>query len=129
MPQSGRLADIRARLDDIVGPDPYDDERELLARLIRSFTFKTLPAVDELATALQDGDAADVRERAHGLKGSAANVGAITLAGVFADLEHRARAGALPDPATWLDAVRTELDLVIPLLSAVAAELDPRPAG
>ena len=129
MPQSGRLADIRARLDDIAGPDPYDDERELLARLIRSFTFKTGPAVDELAAALHDGDAADVRERAHGLKGSAANVGATTLAGVFAELEHRARAGALPDPATFLDAVRTELDLVVPLLSAVATELDPRPAG
>jgi histidine phosphotransfer protein HptB len=127
MQDSGRPAEIRARLDDIAGPDPYDDERELLARLIRSFTSKTGPAVDELAAALRDGAAADVRELAHGLKGSAANVGATTLAGIFADLEHRA--GARPDPATVLDAVRTELDVVVPLLSAVAAELDPRRAG
>ncbi|HEY7273779.1 MAG TPA: Hpt domain-containing protein [Actinoplanes sp.] len=129
MPHSGRLADIRARLDDIAGPDPYDDERELLARLIRSFAGRTGPAVDGLAAALREGAAADVRERAHGLKGSAANVGATALAGIFADLEHRAAAGALPDPATILDAVRGELDVVVPLLSAVAAELDPQPGG
>jgi HPt (histidine-containing phosphotransfer) domain-containing protein len=129
MPHSGRLAEIRARLDDIAGPDPFDDERELLARLIRSFTTRTGPAVEELAAALRQGAAADVRERAHGLTGSAANVGATALAGVFADLEHLAAAGVLPDPATVLDAIRTELDVVVPLLSAVAAELDPRPVG
>jgi HPt (histidine-containing phosphotransfer) domain-containing protein len=126
---SGRLGEIRARLDDLAGPDPHDDERELLARLLRSFTIKTAPAVDRLAAVLREGDAEDVRERAHGLKGSAANVGAGTLAGIFADLEHRARAGALPGPAALLDAVRAELDLVVPALMAVADELDPLPAG
>jgi HPt (histidine-containing phosphotransfer) domain-containing protein len=129
MPHSERAEQIRARLDDLAGPDPHDDERELLARLLRSFTIKTGPAVDQLAAALREGDAGDVRERAHGLKGSAANVGAGTLAGLFADLEHRARDGALPSPVTGLDAVRAELDLIVPLMAAVAGELDPRPAG
>lgn len=129
MPYPGRLGQIRARLDDLAGPDPYEDERALLARLLRSFTVKTGPAVDQLAVALRDGDAEDVRERAHGLKGSAANVGAGTLAALFADLEHRARDGALPSPATGLDAVRAELDLVVPLLTAAAQELEPQPAG
>ena len=129
MPHSARLAEIRDRLDDIAGPDPYDDERELVARLVRSFTRKTATAVDQLAEALHEGAAEDVRERAHGLKGAAANVGATTLAGIFAELEQRASTGALLDPATVLDAVRTELDLVAPLLAAVAAELDPRAEG
>jgi HPt (histidine-containing phosphotransfer) domain-containing protein len=127
MPQT-RLAEIRARLDDIAGPDPSDDERALLARLIRSFTTKTAPAVDRLAEALRDGAADTVRKQAHALKGSAANVGAATLAGMFADVEHRAHTG-LRDPAAALAAVRAELDLVVPLLTAVAAELDPQPAA
>jgi histidine phosphotransfer protein HptB len=129
MPQSSRLAEIRTRLDDIAGPDPYDDERELLARLVRSFTGKTPPAVVQLAEALHAGAAEDVRERAHALKGSAGNVGALALAGIFADLEQQARAGTLPDPVACLDAVRTELTLVVPLLTAAAVELDPRPTG
>jgi histidine phosphotransfer protein HptB len=123
-----RLGEIRARLDDIAGPDPSEDERALLARLIRSFTTKTAPAVDRLAEALRDGVADTVREQAHGLKGSAANVGAATLAGMFADVEHGARTG-LGDRAAALAAVRAELDLVVPLLTAVAAELDPQAAG
>lgn len=127
MPHTERVAEIRARLDDLAGPDPLDDERELLARLLRSFTMKTGPAVDQLAAALRDGDAGDVRERAHGLKGSSSNVGAGRLAGLFAELEHRARDGALPSPV--LDAIRAELDLVVPVMTAVADELDPRPGG
>jgi HPt (histidine-containing phosphotransfer) domain-containing protein len=95
MPYPGRLGQIRARLDDLAGPDPYEDEWALLARLLRSFTVKTGPAVDQLAAALRTGDAEDVRERAHGLKGSAANVGAGTLAALFAHLEHRARIAEL----------------------------------
>jgi HPt (histidine-containing phosphotransfer) domain-containing protein len=129
MPHSERVEQIRARIDDLAGPEPHDDERELLARLLRSFTIKTGPAVDQLAAALREGDAGDVRERAHGLKGSAANVGATALAGVFADLEHRAYGDALPEPAAVLDAVRAELDLVVPLMTTLADELDPRPAG
>jgi histidine phosphotransfer protein HptB len=127
MPHTERIDEIRARLEDLAGPDPLDDERELLGRLLRSFTMKTGPAVDQLAAALRDGDAGDVRERAHGLKGSASNVGAGTLAGLFAELEHRARDGALPSPG--LDAIRAELDLVVPVMTAVADELDPRPGG
>ena len=129
MPHPGRLGQIRARLDDLAGPDPYEDERALLARLLRSFTVKTGPAVDQLAAALRTGDAEDVRERAHELKGSAANVGAGTLAALFADLEHRARNAVLPEPAAAVDAVHAELDLVVPLLTAAAQELEPRPAG
>ena len=129
MPHPERVEQIRTRLDDLAGPDPHDDERELLARLLRSFTVKTGPAVDQLAAALRTGDAEDVRERAHGLKGSAANVGAGTLAALFADLEVRARTAALPEPAAAVDAVRAELDLVVPLLTAAAQELEPRPAG
>jgi HPt (histidine-containing phosphotransfer) domain-containing protein len=129
MPHSERVEQIRARIDDLAGPEPHDDERELLTRLLRSFTIKTGPAVDQLAAALREGNAGDVGDRAHGLKGSAANVGATTLAGLFADLEHRARDGALPSPVNGLDGVRAELDLVVPLMTAVADELDPRPAG
>src|SRR4051794_17168201 len=98
MDDNGREAEIRARLRDITGGDePGDEERALLARLIRSYARKTPAAVDRLGELLQGGDAAAVRDQAHALKGSAANIGAATFSGIFAEVEHSARDGVVPE--------------------------------
>jgi HPt (histidine-containing phosphotransfer) domain-containing protein len=123
------MADIRARLDDLTDPDPSPAERALVARVLTSFTGTTAPAVDRLAEALSRHDLPAVRERAHGLKGSAANIGATALAAHFAELEDGAHAGQLPDPAGTLAAIRAELDIVTPIVSALADELHHPPAG
>src|SRR5690348_14088479 len=112
-----READIRARLDDIADdPDPSPEDRALLVRLLTSFAGRIPPAVRDLGLALDARDAVLVRERAHALKGMAGNIGATRLAALFADLEDRARAGRLPDPAGALDAVHAEVALVIPIV-------------
>ncbi|MGX6603544.1 Hpt domain-containing protein [Micromonosporaceae bacterium Da 78-11] len=123
----GREGEIRDRLADVTGPDPDPDELALLARLIRSFLARTPPAVDRLGELLRGGDQAGVRDQAHSLKGSASNLGAGALAGVFAEVEHAARDGQLTDPDLTLSRVAAELALVTGILERLATEFDPAP--
>jgi HPt (histidine-containing phosphotransfer) domain-containing protein len=120
----GRTDEIRQRLADIAGPDPGPAERALQARLIRSFAGKTPAAVDELGDLLRGGDRSRLRDYAHGLKGSASNIGADTLAAIFAEVEHAARDGAALDPDATLGRLAAEQALVLEALDELAAELD-----
>ncbi|WP_083448947.1 hybrid sensor histidine kinase/response regulator [Actinoplanes rectilineatus] len=122
---SSREDGVRARLDDIGGPDPEPEERELLARLLNSFAAKTPPALDRLADSLTAGDTDAVRERAHALKGSASNVGFTALSELLADLEDLANAGRLPDAHPTLRSIRAEFRLDEPICRALAGELRP----
>lgn len=119
-----REDEIRSRLDDIAGPDPGEAERALLARLLHSFTAKTPARVERLGELLRGGDQDAVRDHAHGLKGSAANIGATTLAALFAEIEHAAREGVVPDPDTTYVRIRAEQAIVLGSVARVASELD-----
>jgi HPt (histidine-containing phosphotransfer) domain-containing protein len=120
---------IRSRLDDIAGPDPGDAERALLARLLHSFTAKTPARVDRLGELLRDGDKEALRDHAHGLKGSASNIGAEALAAMFAEVEHAAREGVVPDPDETLSRIRAEQEVVLGSVARVADEQTAKPAG
>ncbi|GIE94585.1 Hpt domain-containing protein [Paractinoplanes rishiriensis] len=119
-----REDEIRARMADIAGDQPSAAERELLARLIRSFVGKTPDGVERLGELLRGGDRTALRDHAHGLKGSASNIGADTLAGIFAEVEHAARNGSVPDPDLTLGRLAAEQALVIGVLDDLAQELD-----
>lgn len=71
----------------------------------------------EAATALWSA----VAERAHGLKGSAAYLGADELAACLGALQRAAQAQADADAARALDGVAEALDRVAPLLEARTA--------
>src|ERR1700712_3193210 len=90
-----REDEIRTRLADITGPEPSGPERALVGRLIRSFLAKTPVGVDQLAELLRGGTPGEVRDHAHGLKGSASNLGADTLAAIFAEVERASRDGTV----------------------------------
>ena len=122
--EPSREDEVRGRLADIAGPDPGPAERELLARLIRSFVGRTPAGVDRLGELLRGGDPATVREHAHALKGSASNIGAAGLARIFAEVEHAARDGGVPDPDVTLGRVAAEQALVLEVLTRLAAEID-----
>ena len=124
MDVSTREGEIRARLADIGGDEPGPAERALLARLIRSFAGKVPGGVDRLAELLRGGDLAAVRDHAHGLKGSASNIGAGTLSGIFAEVEQSARDGVIPDADLTLGRVCAEQALVLGLLEGLAREMD-----
>jgi HPt (histidine-containing phosphotransfer) domain-containing protein len=110
---------IRARLAEIGGDDPDPAERALVARLLTSFATGTPVAVEELAEAVERGDVPEVQARAHRLKGSAGNLGAVTLADLFAQVEERARRGE-PDDAGTLDRIRAEIAALGPVLARLA---------
>jgi HPt (histidine-containing phosphotransfer) domain-containing protein len=122
--ERSREDEIRERLDEIAGPEPGPPERALLARLIRSFSAKTPAGVDHLAQLMRGGAREAVRDQAHGLKGSAANIGAERLSAIFAEVEHSARDGAVPDPDVTLGWICSEQALVLGTLEKVAAELE-----
>ena len=127
MTDSGREAEIRERFADIIGPDPGGTELALLARLIRSFLGRTPAAVDRLGDLLRSGDTAAAGDHAHGLKGSASNLGAGALAAVFAEVEHAARDGLVADPDAVRDRAGTELALAADVLERLAGEFDQAP--
>jgi len=118
-----RQDEIRARLADIGGPEPGPAESALMARLIRSFAGKAPAGVDLLAELLRGGERGQLRDQAHALKGAAANIGADTLAAIFAEVEQGARDGHLPDADSTLGRIQAELALVLGVLDGIAAEL------
>jgi HPt (histidine-containing phosphotransfer) domain-containing protein len=119
-----REEEIRARLADIGGDEPGPAERALMARLMRAFAGKTPDRVDQLAALLRGGDRSALRDHAHQLKGSASNIGADTLASIFAEVEYAARDGSVPDPDVTLGRIAAEQALVLGLLEGLARELD-----
>jgi histidine phosphotransfer protein HptB len=120
----GREDEIRARLAAIAGARPGPSERQLLARLIRSFTAKAPDGMDRIGELLRGGDREALADHAHGLKGSAANLGAGTLARILGEVEDAARDGLLPDPDLTVGRLAAELALVLGVLERLAVELD-----
>jgi HPt (histidine-containing phosphotransfer) domain-containing protein len=124
MDDATREGAIRERLADVTGPDPDAAERALVAKLIRSFLTRTPAAVDRLGELLRGGDPGEVRDHAHSLKGSAANLGAATLAGVFEQVEEAARDGVVADPDITLGRAAAELAPALSILERLAGEYE-----
>ena len=119
-----REREIRARLADIGGDAPGPDERALLCRLLRSFAGKVPGGVDRLAELLRGGDPEQLRDHAHGLKGSASNIGAGTLSRILAEVEDAARDGVVPDADLTLGRIAAEQALVLAVIDDLTRELD-----
>jgi HPt (histidine-containing phosphotransfer) domain-containing protein len=117
-----RLAGIRDRIEAIIDPDPAPAEVALILRLLRSFTTKTPAAIDRLLDDFGDKDLAALRDQAHALKGSAANIGATGLAALCSDVEDQARAGVVADPAGMPGKIRAEAAAALRAVSALADE-------
>ncbi|WP_436520455.1 Hpt domain-containing protein [Actinoplanes sp. HUAS TT8] len=118
-----RLAGVRARIAIITDPDPTPAELALVGRLLRSFVAKTPEAVERLLDGFPDKDPGIVRDQAHALKGSAANIGATALAALCAALEDQARAGKVPDVA---EEIRAEAAAALTAVSTLAEQYDQR---
>ncbi len=86
-----READIRHRLVQVVGADPDDDDRALVAGILRSFILSSGAELDDLEEAVRSGAVPLVAERAHKLKGSVANLGGGSLTQLLEEIELRSR--------------------------------------
>lgn len=120
--EDDRVAGVRARIAIIVDPDPTPAELALVVRLLRSFIAKTPAAVELLLDGFEAKDVATVRDQAHALKGSAANIGATALATLCAAVEDQARAGAVADPAGTAGRIRAEAAGAMEAVSVLADE-------
>lgn len=121
---AGVAAGVRARLADLVEAEPSPAELALLLRLLSSFAAKAPAAADLLARLLHGGDPAQVRDQAHSLKGSSANIGATALAAFCATVEDRARAGVVTDPGAAADELRALVGDAVEAVRAVALEYE-----
>ncbi len=114
---------MRERVAELVGPEPDEEERELVGDIVASFVQRAPSALTGIETALRDGRAEDLHQRAHALKGSAANLGAGGVADLCAGIEAQGRAGTLDIAPATLDALREELDAACVSLDGLAGEL------
>ena len=95
----------------------------LVARIMRVFADTSGESVDRLRAATQDGDAEAVRQAAHSLKSSSANVGAAALAARLKDIELWGKEGRLHDVRNALDAVTGEYERVIGEIHTLLGEI------
>jgi CheY-like chemotaxis protein/HPt (histidine-containing phosphotransfer) domain-containing protein len=97
------------------------DGTSLLCKLIGMFMSDTPDRLAALATAIERGDAAEVRLIAHTLKSSSALLGAGLLSSRFALLESAAREGASERWPDLLAEVRQEYGRTAPVFESVRA--------
>jgi two-component system sensor histidine kinase/response regulator len=89
----------------------------LVARLIELYLRESPPLIEALKQADQAGDLAALGAAAHTLKSSSANVGAMKLRALSAELERQARARAVEDAAAGqVEAIEQEFAAVQVLL-------------
>ncbi|HEY1135176.1 MAG TPA: response regulator [Nocardioides sp.] len=96
-----------AGLDDLPGPgsshldlerlemlrELSPDDNAYLDRVITGFLGRRADSLERIRAAVGDGDAARLAAEAHGVKGSALNIGLPSVAAISADLEHLGRSG------------------------------------
>ena len=89
-------------LNEITGGDA-----EFIAELLGDFVSQTPALMEQIATALAQGDAATVGRVAHALKGSARAIGADELAAIAFELEQAGKQGNLTDAPDALHRLQT----------------------
>jgi signal transduction histidine kinase/ligand-binding sensor domain-containing protein/CheY-like chemotaxis protein len=83
---------------------------DLVGELIGIYIEDTLPRIAALREAVEQTDANVVREMAHALKGSSANMGASRLAGLCSELEKLGREGRVEGAAALVTRLETEFE-------------------
>jgi two-component system sensor histidine kinase/response regulator len=87
-------------------------ESDVLAWIVHPFLERTSINLAALRAALADLDAVALQQTAHALKGSSANLGALSLAALCGELEALGHSGDLTSAAEILPHLETELDRV-----------------
>jgi HPt (histidine-containing phosphotransfer) domain-containing protein len=84
------------------------DNDEFLREITGIFLEDTPLRIAELEQSLAAGDIAKFTRAAHSIKGSSANLGALTLRAVAEKIEHQARSGGVTDAAKYVGEIKTE---------------------
>jgi CheY-like chemotaxis protein len=116
-------------LDRVALYEQVGDEADLLLKVIEMFRADSVLVVTRLQNALASGDAEEVQQGAHRLKGALLTLGGKPAAEVAMHLEHMGRAGDLAEGPALLARLRHELTRLDPELEAVMRGLDIRTAA
>src|SRR5262245_5528935 len=109
----------RAALDAIRALDD-GGARGLVRQVMRLYLDSVPPLIGELRRAGAAGDLAALRNAAHSLKSSSANVGATRLAEMCKAVERAAQAGHLGDDLPSADDIEDEFEALRPALEREA---------
>ena len=105
------------------------DEADLLLQVIEMFRVDSVKVMASLQKALASGDAEEVHQSAHRLKGALLTLGGKPAAEVAMHLERIGRAGNLAEGPVLLTRLRHELTRLDPELEAIVSGLDIRTAA
>jgi signal transduction histidine kinase/DNA-binding response OmpR family regulator len=119
----------RARGEEALDPRALDAIRALnpargealVARVVDAFLASAPAQVDGLRKAIATGDAGALRDPAHSLKSSSANLGATRLSALARELEQTSRDGVLDGAARLVEDAAAELERVRAALEALRA--------
>ena len=100
------------------------DEADLLLKVIEMFRNDSVSVVAKLDAAIGRGDASEVQQAAHRIKGALLTLGGKAAAAVAMRLEHMGREGDLAKGPVELTLLRHELTRLDPELEAVTSSLD-----
>jgi HPt (histidine-containing phosphotransfer) domain-containing protein len=103
---------------------------EVLFAELAGFLLSDLPPLyQELRGAVTEGDAAEVRQHAHALKGLVAGCGGIRAAQVAQAVENAGQAGKITHAASLLDSLENELEQLTQALRAYSSSSEGRTDG
>jgi hypothetical protein len=113
--------------DIVIDPERFEMLRELdggdgqlLSEIVNEYVADSSRSLDTLREAIAEGDPQAAEREAHTLKGSSANLGAVRVADICAQLEALGRARALGRAPDLVESVTAELALA---RAALAVEL------
>ncbi|HSF44122.1 MAG TPA: response regulator [Thermoanaerobaculia bacterium] len=92
--------------------------RKIVAEVVAHYLTESPRRLARMREALASGDAAALRFVAHSLKGSSAQIGAVTVAEKCQEIEHRAAGGTLEGTGELLDDLDRELGRVAAALGS-----------
>jgi len=113
LPSSLPGIDVASALPRVAG------NKKLYVKLLRHVAAESPSTKEKLAAAIAEGNADQVRELAHSLKGSSANLSITEVVAAAEKLEHAARAGDLSMLATHLGSLETALDAFVGVVNTL----------
>ncbi len=120
-PQAGPAPIDRKVLDQYREIDPAGGPG-LAHRIARIYIDSSAETLRQVEQAIAGRNAEALRQATHSLKSSTASIGAVTLAGLFRELEALAKAARMDDALVVLGAVRLEYERVLAALRDLLAE-------
>ena len=103
-----------------------DNDLELLHELLTLFIEDAPQQLARIRTASESGDTTTLHRAAHSLKGACANIGAMALRSIAAELEIAAKSGQQEKISPLLSGVVSEYEALMPLLEKEVATVTGR---